>query len=102
MPIQPHELVSKIRIKVGNYRSILRRGCKGIKKVSKYEIAVMSRGAGDDGTPKQIATFRYDEEDKAVEFYRNHITESLKKALQELKKESPNDLWLSPQPGDTL
>lgn len=101
MPMEPHNDVSKLRIKIGNLRSILRRNCKGIKQKSLHEIAVMSRDKGT-GRPEEIAVFRHDQEAEAIEFYRNYITKRLKESLVQLKKQSPDDLWLKGLEGDLL
>lgn len=92
MPIQPHTELAKLRIRISNYRNIIKKKRKGIKKKNCHTWSVVSRDGRTDSAPTVIATFT--DKQEALDFYQDYMKKRLEEALDELRKLSPNDIYL--------
>ena len=93
MPIKPHTTLAKLRIKISNYRAIIRTKKRGVRRKNNHEWSVMTRNDPSTKKPNEIAVFN--DESEALEFYQSHIKERLKSALSDLKDLAPDDVYLS-------
>ena len=93
MPIKPHTTLAKLRIKISNYRAIIRKRKRGVRRKNHHEWSVMTRNDPSTKKPNEIAVFN--DEREALDFYQSHIKERLKSALSDLKELAPDDVYLS-------
>ena len=93
MPIKPHTTLAKLRIKISNYRAIIRTKKRGVRRKNNHEWSVMTRNDPSTKKPNEIAVFN--DEREALDFYQSHIKERLKSALSDLKELAPDDVYLS-------
>jgi len=93
MPIKPHTTLAKLRIKISNYRAIIRKRKRGVRRKNHHEWSVMTRNDPSTKKPNEIAVFN--DEREALDFYQGHIKERLRSALGELRKLSPDDYYLN-------
>ena len=93
MPIKPHTTLAKLRIKISNYRAIIRTKKRGVRRKNNHEWSVMTRNDPSTKKPNEIAVFN--DEREALDFYQSHIKERLKSALSVLKELAPDDVYLS-------
>ena len=92
MPIEPHTEIGKLRIRISNYRAIIRKKKKGIKMKNARTWAVMSRIDYSTTRASEIATF--EDKQEALDFYQDFIKKRLKDTIEELRKISPQDIYL--------
>ena len=93
MPIKPHTTLAKLRIKISNYKAIIRTKKRGVRRKNNHEWSVMTRNDPSTKKPNEIAVFN--DEREALDFYQSHIKERLKSALSDLKELAPDDVYLS-------
>lgn len=81
--------ITKLRIAIENYRTIIKKKKRGIIKKNAHEWIARARN-GEDSVV--IGTF--DNEQEALDFYQSYTKEKLKSALKQLKEIAPDDVYL--------
>lgn len=89
---QPLSSITKLRIAIKNYRSIIDKKKRGTKQKNTMEYYARARNI-NSGEAHVIGTFATEEE--AHNFYQKYIQEKLKRAKAELKSLNPEDPFLN-------